>query len=367
MAVEPRRLPVSRLDLRCHSIEVNPFLHSIGQAKLETGYTVGDFDKAVAKLKANLRRYGDDQYDIPIMSTITQRPQIDKWLFTPTALQAILALRHCIKDISPIYASLFLTVLASILPDIGNTIKDGKCVRYKRGWQKFRTTRNGVYKRFLERCKLFREDIIYLEAQDKFSNKDYFHLGSSLEELKGFSKNSVDLVITSPPYLNSFDYTNVYMPELWTLGFVDNYEDVRRLRLRTLRSHVQVKWKDESQPLNGKLKPIVEQIVGDNKQIWNTTIPNMISGYFSDMIRIFGELSRIVKPGGKACIIVGTSSYYKVTIPTDILLAEIAISQGFRFDELRIIRELKRSTQQTTPRGKALPPLRESLLLLTAL
>ncbi len=359
-------LACQEVGLKCHSFEVNPFLHSVAQSKLETSYTVNEFEKAVSQIKVNLDRHGTDEYEIPIMSTITKRPQTDKWLFAPSTLQAILAIRYSISKTPSVYKALLLTILASILPDIGNTIKDGKCVRYKKGWRQGRTTRNSVYRKFFERCQAFREDINYLETRSKFSNRDYCRLGSSLDELSRFPEQAVELVITSPPYLNSFDYTDVYMPELWALGFVSNYEDVRNLRAKTLRSHVQVKWKNDNQSLNGKIKPIVDQIVQGNEQIWNSTIPNMITGYFSDMANVLRELRRIISPGGKLCIIVGTSSYYKVTIPTDLLLAEIAISLGFRFDELRIIRELKRSTKQTTKSGKALPPLRESLLILTA-
>lgn len=359
-------LACQEVGIRCHSFEVNPFMHSIAQAKLETGYTAKEFDKSLNQLKVNARKFRKNKFPIPVMSTITKRPKSKKWLFAPASLQSILLLRYCIKKTSHLFAPLFSTILASILPDIGNTIKDGKCVRYKRNWKKLKVTRSYVLKKFYGRCESVRQDLLYIERQNKFSNKQYFKQGSSLNELAKLKSKSIDIVITSPPYLNSFDYTDVYMPELWSLGFVDKYEDVRKLRAQTLRSHVQVKWQSETQPLNGKIKPIIDQILGSNKKIWNGTIPNMITGYFSDMTNIFIELRRIVKPGGKVCVVVGTSSYYKVTIPTDIILAEIALSLGFRFDELRVIRELNRSTQQTDAQGKALPRLRESLLLFTA-
>jgi len=359
-------LACQEIGLKCYSFEVNPFMYSVAQAKLETGYTVKEFDKSLAQLKANIKKFGKRTFPIPIMSTITKRPGTKKWLFAPISLQAILVLRFCIKKSPARYAQLFSTVLASILPDVGNTIKDGKCVRYKRNWRKLRITREAVYKKFYKQCQSVREDISHIEEQNQSSNKNHFKLGSSLEKLAKLKPKSIDIVITSPPYLNSFDYTDVYMPELWSLGFVEKYEDVRSLRTQTLRSHVQVKWQNETKSLNGKIKPLIDQIVGSNEKIWNSTIPNMISGYFSDMTKILEELKRIVKPRGKVCIVVGTSSYYKVTIPTDIILAEIAISLGFHFNELRILRELKRSTQQTDHRGKALPRLRESLLLFTA-
>ena len=45
----------------------------------------------------------------------------------------------------------------------------------------------------------------------------------------------------SPPYLNSFDYSDVYRPELFAAGFVSANSKLRKIRKKTLCSHVQVK------------------------------------------------------------------------------------------------------------------------------
>jgi len=358
-------LACQETSIRCHSIEVNPFLQHLAKSKLNTRYTLNGFNDALETVKHSLIRCIDDDFEEPIMSTLTERPDLDKWLFSRPVLQAVLALRHCFSSVHPLYSNLFLVVLASILTDVGNTIKDGKCVRYKRNWEKLAFTRQDVADLFLERADIFREDVRYIESHKpvETQNAALCLKGSALKRLKKMPDNCVDAVITSPPYLNSFDYTDVYMPELWALGFVNSYKDVRRLRRATFCSHVQVKWKKDEARLSESLKSLVTEIVGDGNGLWNNIIPKMIGGYFLDMQAVLGELKRIMRPHGKLCIVVGTSSYYKVAIPTDLLLAGLAEDIGFRFEELRIVRKLKRSTQQARVNGVTQPALRESILI----
>src|SRR6185369_16338854 len=228
-----------------------------------------------------------------------------------------------------------LVLLASILPEIGNTFKDGKCVRYKKDWQRRRLSTQHVIDRFFARCDLINSDIDYIEERKETaaSNASLCIRASAIESLSSFRTNSIDAVITSPPYLNSFDYTDVYMPELWALGFVKSYEDVRRLREKTLRSHVQVKWQLERHELGRTIARLVREVVGDGAEIWNSVIPEMIAGYFIDLRQILFELSRIIRPDGNLCVVVGTSSYNGVAIPTDLVLAGIANDLGFKFEE----------------------------------
>jgi len=352
------------LGIKCHSVEVNPFLYHVAKTKLSTRYTVLGFRQAVATIKRSIRKQLNQEFPIPVMSTITRRNGNEQWLFSRSTLHAILALRSCFSMTGSPYSGLFLVLLASILPDVGNTFKDGKCVRYKKDWQRRRRSTQHVIDRFFARCDLINSDIDYIEERKETasSNASLCIRASAIESLSSFRTNSIDAVITSPPYLNSFDYTDVYMPELWALGFVKSYEDVRRLREKTLRSHVQVKWQLERHELGRTIARLVREVVGDGAEIWNSVIPEMIAGYFIDLRQILFELSRIIRPHGNLCVVVGTSSYNGVAIPTDLVLAGIANDLGFEFEEMRIIRNLKTSTQQTRANG-SLPRLRESVLI----
>lgn len=357
-------LACQEVGITCHSIEVNPFLHHIAKVKLNNRYTLNGFDTALAKVKKRVERVLSEDYEEPIMSTLTQAPEIDKWLFSRPVLQAILALRFCFSELHHLYDDLFLVVLASILPDVGNTIKDGKCVRYKKAWKDPRLTRKQVCKQFFDRAALFRDDIEHVKVRKRtsVSNASLCINGNVLREASRIRSSSIDAIITSPPYLNTFDYTDVYMPELWALGFVHDYESVRKLRAKTFCSHVQVKWNRDENGFAAEMQSLLADLAPRDKEHWNRMIPKMVGGYFQDMQRLLIELRRVLKPKGKVSIVVGTSSYNKVIIPTDWLIAGLAEDIGFKLEEVRIVRKFRRSTQQSGDQVRYLPRLRESIL-----
>ena len=345
-------LACQELGVACHSIEVNPFMHHVARAKLTSDYRSTDFDAAISQTRVELQTNPDPLVQEPIMSTITERPGSTKWLFSRPALKGVLSIRDIVKRIAAPYSDLLLLILASILTEVGNTTKDGKCVRYKSNWREIKIEAEDVYRLFFERAVIFRQDIQYIENQHWSSSNAALCLnGSAAKRLKGIPDRSVDMVITSPPYLNSFDYTDVYMPELWTLGFVSSYEDVRTLRKSTICSHVQVNWDTDASKLDEPLKSLISQVTSV-PSLWNKTIPAMIAGYFLDMQEVFLELRRVLRPGGKVCMVVGTSSYYRVTLPTDLLLSKLAETLGFVLEEVKIVRTLKRSSKQPPLEGE---------------
>ena len=74
------------------------------------------------------------------------------------------------------------------------------------------------------------------------------------------------------------------------------------------------------------------------------------------------ELKRVTKPNSTLSFVIGSSSYNNISVPTDLLIAQIAEEVGFNFTEMRIIRELNKSSQQVSELEDNLPSQRESLL-----
>jgi hypothetical protein len=350
--------------ISCASFEVNPFAHHVAVAKMRNSYRTSGFQETLRKVLKLARARRRKALPIPEMSTITKRGDLKKWLFAPESLQGILGLRVAFEEVQPLYRNLFLVVLSSVLNEIGNTTKDGKCVRYKRRWQDRHIDREKVIDSFEERASVFLEDIAFLEKRPhSLSNAQVCSKANVMEGLRRIPDRSVDAVITSPPYCNSFDYTDVYMPELWALGFVKSYSDVRRLRRKTFCSHVQVKWKFDKKSLPESISDIIASI--SEEALWNDTIPEMIRGYFIHMQGLLTELMRVTKRNARLCFVVGNSSYFNIHLPTDLLIASLAEKVGFSTEEIRVLRPFSKSTQQiSTTSGRSITSLRESLVIL---
>jgi hypothetical protein len=156
-----------------------------------------------------------------------------------------------------------------------------------------------------------------------------------------------DLAVFSPPYPNSFDYTDVYNVELWAMGYLNDQAENLRLRRATLRSHVQI-FRD----LNavGVKSPLLDRTVDAlqeaRSRLWNRHIPEMIRAYMADMLKVLKGLCVGLRSQGRVYMVVGDSRYAAVDVPVGAILAELAPVCGLRIVLVEPCRSMRASPQQ---------------------
>ncbi|MBM4039249.1 MAG: site-specific DNA-methyltransferase [Planctomycetes bacterium] len=164
-------------------------------------------------------------------------------------------------------------------------------------------------------------------------------------------------VITSPPYLNRYDYSRTYALELCLL-FVSHPDDMRRIRHSLLRSHI------ESREQDGRdvRLPALEEILGSlrSKNLNNDRIPIMVKGYFEDMNMVIRNLAAYLRPGGRVALVVANAQFAGEHVPTDLMLSELAAQHGFDTEEIWVTRYKGNSSQQMAVYGRR--PVRESIV-----
>ncbi|ACS98972.1 hypothetical protein [Paenibacillus sp. JDR-2] len=361
-------LVAQELGVKCYSFEVSPFMSQVCRAKLRNDYKSAEFVGVVELLKSKLLEDGfTNDYRIEL-KTISKKKTLDKWLFHKTALTSLLNIRKAIEISTadfPVYYDILNVALGSILLQFSNVYRDGKAVKYKANWRtKYYKTKQ-IYNAYIEKCLgSVLLDIQQIEASSsinkQINNQNYFINGDCRDLVGELNDNELDLVITSPPYLNSRDYTDSHMIELWLLGHVHNYSDVRALRQKTMRSHVQVTWGEIPKPTSKILEECLFEIMKFQKKFWNRNIPSMIVGYFKDIEELLSALRVKMKTKGKLYINVANSSYYGVIIETDRIIEEIATNLGYSVLEIRLARKIKTSSQQY----EEVKWLRESVIIL---
>lgn len=354
-------------NITCYSFEVSPFMHLLAQVKLERTYDARTLNDYITLVTSKLSYLSSDIRElepIPFGETVVKKNGLKKWNFHDTAIDGILDIRHAIREVvdDVKYKNLFMIALASIIMQSSNMFRNGKCLSYKKGWEKRIFSRSDIHHFFLDRLNsVFAEDIRIISGQNKnVSNSETCILGDVRKNIDKVPDNSVDLVITSPPYLNSRDYTDIYMLELKVLQLINSHEELRQLRHNTLRSHVQVKYDALTPIANDRLKQCLEEMTQTNVDSWNTDIINMICGYFQDMQILYGAFEKKVKRGGYIYFNVANSAYYGVEVPVDLIVSDIAEEHGFNVIEIRKARDLKTSPQQKGQLGK----LRESVIVM---
>jgi DNA modification methylase len=340
-------------------IEVNPFLAFASQAKCAPGSRW----KETAFQREVERTLEISRHEVPSplegRSTFTVRPGIRKWLFNRSVLRGFTALDQAL-DNGGIYRNPLRLALFASLIECCNAKRDGKCFRYRKKWQSLGLTSADLRAAFERRAQLVADDIV----SHSFDARGLRIIeGDARECLTELGAKQFDLIVTSPPYLNSFDYSDVYRPELFAGGFVQTNDDLREIRLKTVRSHVQVSWEPSEIISSTMLPPIIEQLSA--QELWDYRLPSMVQSYFADMADVLRKSAALVKPGGKAWIVVSTSAYAGIEIPVDLILADTGARNGWNLVGVYVLRQLRAAGQQWNKLESApKKPLRESLIIL---
>ena len=185
--------------------------------------------------------------------------------------------------------------------------------------------------------------------------------GDSREKVKEIQQG-IDIVITSPPYLNSRDYTDIYRLELWMLGYVSTYNNERKIRKSALTSHVQIQLPKVDYPKVEELETAVNYLESNEADLWNQNIPNMVRGYFNDIQNLLIDLKPKLNPNAKLYINVSNSAYSNHIIEVDVIISKAAELIGYKCEEIRIARPIKTSSQQAKKMN--IERMRESIIVL---
>lgn len=254
--------------------------------------------------------------------------------------------------------NLFNLSLITLLEVLSTHKKDGNGVK-KRSNYKGDTTLDDLKNLMSEKIDLFITDI----------EKCDIIVSPGINSQSSFSsyqlKEKADLVITSPPYANCFDYSKIYMIELWLGGFFKKKDDQKLFRDQSITSHVHYKWEKRHREFGHPLinKEISSFLSG--KKLWNKRIPQMLVGYFSDIGKVLEEMKDNLNDGATIGIVVGNSVYAGLPIATDILISEMAQDLGYEFIRIEKYRNLSPSSQQMKIiKEEHKSFLRESLIIL---
>lgn len=355
-------------NIRCYSFEVSPFMFLLAKVKLERSYDESTLKNYRNKVSEKLAKPIADIRSVeavPFGDRIVHKDGLRKWNFHDSSLDGILDIRHAIRTVvdDERYKSLFTIALASIILQASNVFRNGKCLSYKKGWEKKIIKRDEVHNLFLNQLDtVILEDVRTLASQQTdVQNVDICYYGDVRQSIEIVPDNTLDLIITSPPYLNSRDYTDIYMLELRTLQLVSGHDDLQRLRKSTIRSHVQVKYSEVKPIANPRLRKCLSDMTQSDTKSWNPDIFNMICGYFEDMKQLFTAFSKKMRKGGIVYFNVANSAYFGVEVPVDYIISDIAEDCGFVVIEIRKARDIKTSPQQSRLLGKK---LRESVIVM---
>jgi hypothetical protein len=327
------------------TIEVNPFLADLIEAKL----TTYDADQLARDVHDVLRRHpatsaASDELLARLPATFVEPGVKDRWIFDREVAQKIAGLLSAIESLpNANHRRLFRVVVGHTLIELSNVVVNGKGRRYRGGWQNRRRSASGVSEAFVDAAK---QAILDIYQYGHRPCKGYeVRRGDCRIELNGIAP--CDLAVFSPPYPNSFDYTDVYNVELWMLGYLTDSTSNQSLRRATISSHVQLSRDFAEQPAGSRtLDELLSHLRERRERLWDRRIPEMIGAYFADITAILDQLKSVITDAGRAWLVVGDSRYADVTVGTAQVIAELAPSTGWEVDAVEPCRSMRSSAQQ---------------------
>jgi len=283
---------------------------------------------------------------------------IMKVAFQTETFEILRKLKSAIDEQSNPYRDTLLFLFFSILEECSFTSKEGQFLRLKRD-KKTSDPIEAMDKKVAQ----IEEDILKIKTlfpdlsiRDETKPNVYIGDARDLSNIK--FKKKPTIIITSPPYVNRYDYTRTYSLEL-CFHFVRKFEELKAIRFGILRSHIESKIQKDEMPSH----PVIREVVAilNRKELNNPKIPSMITAYFIDMEKVIREWARVLDDGAKVAMVVDNVRFEGELIPVDLVLSSIAEDNGFKTKEIIVARYKGNSSQQMKKYGRV--PVRESIVI----
>ena len=327
------------------TIEVNPFLVDVIRAKVEsydTDLLVRDFGlvcRRAAKAEVDPAR----RFDALPPSFLEPGASGERWLYDREVAAQLARLLSAIERLAiPSHRRLFTVLVGGLLAEVSNVVVSGKGRRYRRDWQGRRRPAGAVMALFGKRVQGAIADV------HRFADRPRVRAEVRHEDARAMrSRRMHEIAIFSPPYPNSFDYTDVYNLELWMLGYLQAASENRELRESTLTSHVQLH-RDYAAAPGGSplLDQTQEQLEALAEGLWNRSIPAMVGSYFADLLAVMEKVRTRLYEGRRCCIVIGDSRYGGVLVPSAKILAQLIAESGWELCSEEPVRAMRSSAQQ---------------------
>ncbi|HEV3436750.1 MAG TPA: hypothetical protein VG122_05285 [Gemmata sp.] len=312
-------------------LEAHPFVARIAQAKLNWRQSPKNFKSYSLSVLEEAKSEKIKRVEYP---TLMQK------CFPIDSLNRLEAIRNVwqrCSDDSPISVLTWLT-LCSILREC-SPVGTAQWQYVLPNKKKSRVV--DPFAAFENKTNLFSEDMAY--RQSSVEGEKAVISADDARECKTVPSRWADLVITSPPYANNYDYADATRLEMTFFGEIEGWgclqETVRAHLVRSCTQHVAPLMKQTESIIQSKvLIPIARELTETCRKLaterechgGKKPYHTMIAAYFKDMAEVWHSLRRSTATDSQICFVIGDSAPYGVYVPVDRWLGELAIAAGFK-------------------------------------
>ncbi|MDO9575821.1 MAG: hypothetical protein Q7J55_04775, partial [bacterium] len=168
-------------------------------------------------------------------------------------------------------------------------------------------------------------NVVPREARENLNN--YLNIKIDDARRQPVSDDSVDLIVSSSPYVTSYEYADLHQLSTIWLDLADDLIEYKKEFIGTSYKKYE----------NKKLKSKVAMDIVYKMSKKSKKMAKEIEAFFIDMEEVFDESYRILKPGGRCCYVIGDTRLKGV----DILNAEV-FAESLQYSNFKLDRIIKR-------------------------
>lgn len=320
--------------VRSIGVDAHPFVARIAQAKLKWDSDVSAFESKISQILTTAKVIAPKlDFDMEEVPSLLQKSYYEETLRDLFALKDAWR-RYSDKSPASELAWLALTAILRSCSYVGTA-----------PWQyvlphKRKSKVLGAFEALQHHSTMMKQDMEWMQSQRTSSEATMIR--GDARDLKKVASDSIDLVITSPPYANNYDYADATRLELTYWGIVERWSDlqsaVRKYLLRSCSQHAAKEKLILDELLDDPiLSPIIDELgpvcreLADERHLHGgkKKYHLMVAAYFADMARVWNALHRVCKNDSEVCFVLGDSAPYGIHVPVDKWLAELAHASGF--------------------------------------
>jgi hypothetical protein len=309
--------------------EVNPYLQEAARTKIAAACAHEDEREQIA---SNLLELLHDD-EPPRSAQVAESPIVvvneKRDFFESDALADLLGWLHRFESLSGLGRRIGHLAVATSAIQSSNMIRAADLRR--RTDREIERKRSSAHEAVRERLRMMVDDLLKTPVASGSAV-----LVSADARVLPEDFGDIDLVVTSPPYLNGTNYCRNTKLELLLLGLIQDEAGLTDIRSRSVTAGINNVSKRIPEP--DVISPVEAIATQLDDCAYDIRIPKMVRAYFSDMRIVLRETRRVMRPGGQLVLDIGDSRFAGVHVDVPELLSGIAQEVGWELECAETIR-----------------------------
>lgn len=331
-------LACAQNSILCHTIDINPFLVWLANAKLAS-YSRENIEIA----RRISHTIATEANDVDRNAWIPPIKDIDKW-WEPATLRLLARTLEMIRDMAPVQQvrDLLALIFCRTSIELASVSFGHQSMSFKKRNHEPALFELSAFMCFQQVFQRASAEILDSAGEQLEEDCARAFIGDSRQPASTLPLSNYTTVITSPPYPNRMSYIRELRPYMYWLGYLESGQQAGEIDWQAIggtwgcATSNLIKWisnPDIHIPFSS-FDDIIARIASQSK-----VLSLYVMKYFEDIEQHILSLKSVLSPNARLNYVVGNSKFYDVLLPTEEIYAAIFRAEGFRNVNIRTLRK----------------------------